>query len=85
MLLVPCPHCGPRNSTEFRHAGEARARPDGSAALTEWRDHLYLRDNAAGWVRETWYHAMGCRRFFPLERDTVSNRTRPARPPDDDG
>ena len=31
MLLIPCPHCGPRAEIEFRHAGEAHLvrRTDG--------------------------------------------------------
>lgn len=78
MTLIPCPHCGPRNSTEFRYAGEGRRRPAVSTATeTEWRSYLYDHSNTAGWVRETWYHAFGCRRYFRLERDTVSNATRP--------
>lgn len=79
MLLIDCPHCGARNSSEFRHTGEARRRPaPASVTPLAWRDYLYTRTNEAGWVREGWYHSMGCRRFFSLERHTVTNQTRPA-------
>ncbi len=79
MLILDCPHCGPRNSSEFRHAGTSRERPDATSVTAEkWRDYLYTQQNAAGWVRENWYHAMGCRRYIAIERDTVTNRTRPS-------
>ncbi len=78
MILIPCPHCGPRNSSEFRYGGEARRRPDPTTATpAEWRGYLYGRSNAADWVRESWYHTFGCRRYFAIERDTVSNAVRP--------
>jgi sarcosine oxidase, subunit delta len=77
MLLIPCPHCGPRNSDEFRYEGEVTARPEpGAVEPAAWRDYLYTRRNPAGWTRETWYHAMGCRRFLVLERHTVTNEVR---------
>jgi heterotetrameric sarcosine oxidase delta subunit len=77
MFLVPCPHCGPRNVSEFRHVGEATTRPDPAGTTPEqWRDYLYLRDNPAGWTVETWFHRAGCRAYFAAERDTVTNRFR---------
>lgn len=77
MILVPCPHCGPRNVSEFRHVGEATARPAVAAATPEqWRHYLYLRRNPAGWTIETWYHRAGCRAYFGAERHTVTNQFR---------
>jgi len=77
MILVPCPHCGPRNVSEFRHVGESTARPDpGEATPEQWRDYLYLRRNPAGWTIETWYHRAGCRAYFGAERHTVTNQFR---------
>ncbi len=77
MLLVPCPHCGPRNSSDMTYVGESSARPDSTdPSVTEWREYLYFRDNAAGWVTETWYCQAGCRRYVRLERNTVSNEFR---------
>ena len=74
MLIVPCPNCGPRNSADFRYVGESRPRPDPNAASPEeWRAYLYERANPAGILRETWYCRSGCRRYFVLERDTVTN------------
>ena len=77
MLLVPCPNCGPRNATDFAYQSEAVARPDpNDASRAEWRSYLYLRDNPAGWLRETWYCRSGCRRYFILERNTMTNEFR---------
>ncbi|MDH4279101.1 MAG: sarcosine oxidase subunit delta [Acidimicrobiia bacterium] len=74
MLLVPCPHCGPRNAADLRYVGETTARPDPTAVEPEaWRGYLYLRDNPAGRLTEMWYCRSGCRRYFTLERDTVTN------------
>ena len=77
MILIPCPHCGPRNSAEFRYVGEATARPDPDVGdATAWRTYLYFRRNPAGWSTETWFHRMGCRRYVRIERHTVSNEVR---------
>jgi heterotetrameric sarcosine oxidase delta subunit len=78
VILVPCPHCGPRNASEFRNFGEPKHRPDPEhASPEEWRAYLYRKRNPAGWTPETWYHAMGCRTFFTVERHTVTNEIRP--------
>lgn len=77
MLLVPCPHCGPRNSTDLRYVGESHPRPDpNSASPQQWRSYLYIEDNPADWLRETWYCRLGCRRYFVLERHTGTNEFR---------
>jgi heterotetrameric sarcosine oxidase delta subunit len=82
MIRIPCPHCGPRDSTEFKHAGNPRPRP-AVAGVTpqEWRRYLYEHDNVAGWVTETWYHSFGCRRFVTLARHTVTNEIVPDEEP----
>lgn len=82
MILLPCPHCGPRNVSEFRSFGEATSRPDPDRATPEeWRAYLYLRRNPAGWTTETWCHVSGCRAFFIAERHTVTNEVRATRLP----
>lgn len=81
MILIPCPHCSVRNSSEFRHVGEAGIRPDPATATPEqWRAYLYERSNPAGWTAETWFHTMGCRRYLRVERHTVTNEIRSAQP-----
>ncbi|MFO1350936.1 MAG: sarcosine oxidase subunit delta [Gammaproteobacteria bacterium] len=75
MLLIHCPWCGPREETEFSYGGEAHiARPPEPYALSDeqWADYLYYRRNPKGKHREQWCHAHGCRRWFNVERDTVS-------------
>lgn len=77
MLLVPCPHCGPRNSADLRYVGESPARPDPTAASPDaWRDYLYLRHNPAEWLAEVWYCRSGCRRYFTTERHCTTNEFR---------
>jgi sarcosine oxidase subunit delta len=80
MILLPCPWCGPRDASEFGHVGESLSRPDPAAASpAQWRSYLYLRANTHGWVVETWYHRLGCRRFIKVERHTETNETRETR------
>jgi heterotetrameric sarcosine oxidase delta subunit len=84
MILLHCPHCGPRNGDEFGHVGEVVSRPDPqTASPAQWRAYLYLRDNPAGWTTETWLHRAGCRRYLVVERHTVSNEVRAVRPAGD--
>ncbi len=78
MFRIPCPYCGLRNASEFRHVGELRTRPDPqSATPAQWRDYLYGQRNVADWSVESWYHTFGCRRFVSVERHTVTNEARP--------
>lgn len=71
-LMIPCPHCGPREYTEFTFGGELRdlEAPD---AESDFR-RVYLRENVAGIQTERWFHTFGCRRWLTLRRDTVENR-----------
>jgi heterotetrameric sarcosine oxidase delta subunit len=81
MILLTCPWCGPRDVGEFAHLGEVVERPDpGSATPTQWRAYLYLRDNRAGVVTETWLHRAGCRRVLRVRRDTRDNVVHETRP-----
>lgn len=80
MIRLDCPNCGLRNVDEFRYVGERHARPDpGTVQPAAWRSYLYLRDNPAGWVDETWLHRSGCRRYLVVERHTVTNDVRSVR------
>ena len=76
MLLIECPWCGPRDEAEFTCGGEAHiARPAEPAALSdaEWADYLFMRKNPKGLHRERWCHTLGCRRWFNVERSTVTH------------
>ncbi len=81
MLVITCPHCGPRNSDEFTFQGEVVPRPEVSETDPRaWRRYLYMRANASGWVSERWFHLSGCRRFLTVERNTSSNEIRDVSP-----
>jgi heterotetrameric sarcosine oxidase delta subunit len=74
MLLIPCPHCGPRAELEFVNGGEAhRPRPDLLASDEAWARYLHLRDNPRGVVAERWLHRSGCGQWFNLLRDTTTH------------
>jgi sarcosine oxidase, subunit delta len=75
MLLINCPWCGAREEAEFSYGGEAHiARPRNPEAVSdeEWADYLFMRANPRGRHAEQWVHTYGCRRWFNVERDTVS-------------
>lgn len=76
MLVIPCPSCGPRDSSEFTYKGEAKPRPPADAERAEWREYLYMRKNTLGWQVEQWFHQAGCRSFFVVERHTATNEFR---------
>ncbi len=75
MLLIDCPHCGPRAELEFSYGHEAHIeRPKDPDALSDsdWAAYLFLRENPKGVILERWVHSHGCRRWFNVARDTVS-------------
>ena len=77
MLLVTCPHCGPRDQSEFTYGGEAHiARPANSEAMTDdqWAEFVFMRNNPKGVWAERWNHASGCRKWFNAVRDTSTDR-----------
>lgn len=76
MLVIGCPHCGPRNSDEFTFNGEVAARPDPATDPATWRRYLYMKSNGSGWQEERWFHVAGCRRFLMIERNLDTNEVR---------
>ena len=51
MLLISCPHCGPRDEAEFSCGGEAHiARPLAENSITDaqFADYLFYRHNPKG-------------------------------------
>ena len=77
MLRIHCPWCGPRDEPEFRWGGEVAAtRPAGKVSDAVWAEYLFLRDNRKGLVRERWLHALGCRQWFVVVRNTVTHQIR---------
>lgn len=75
MLLIDCPHCGPRDEVEFHYGGQAHvAYPEDPYALSDaqWAEFLFYRDNPRGPFAERWQHGVGCRKWFNAIRDTSS-------------
>ena len=71
IVIITCPHCGPRDSSEFYFRGEAApVRPEYEAGPAAFADYVYGRANLAGVGNEHWYHAAGCRHWLLVERDT---------------
>ena len=73
-FLIECPNCGTRAYTEFLFGGEV---PDGLGGASTGEDpdfdRVWLRRNVDGVQAERWFHAVGCRRWLTLERDTRTN------------
>ena len=76
MLVIRCPHCGPRPELEFAYGYEAHIeRPADPSALDDqaWAEFLYIRTNPRGVHAERWLHRHGCQRWFNALRDTASD------------
>ena len=74
MLIIHCPHCGPRDHTEFSYGGDATVkRPADGASVEAWSEYVYLRDNPRGAHQELWQHAQGCRAWLVVTRDTLTH------------
>lgn len=84
MLSIPCPWCGPRDEIEFSYGGQAHVTyPRDPHALDDeaWAAYLFMRDNPKGAFLERWVHSHGCRRWFNVERHTVTHEITTAYPP----
>jgi sarcosine oxidase, subunit delta len=74
MHLFTCPHCGPRDETEFLYAGDdGKMRPGRSANDEAWAAYRFFRKNLKGEAREYWRHTHGCGQYFAMTRDTVTH------------
>ena len=76
MLLIHCPHCGPRDEVEFACGGEshiARPGPPENVSDAQWSEYVYFRRNPRGVSYERWLHRYGCGQWFNIARDTVTH------------
>ncbi len=74
-MLIPCPHCGDRDLSEFTYLGDAtvkRPEPD-KATPKDWQDFVYNRKNPRGPHKELWQHSGGCRLILEVSRDTLNH------------
>ncbi|MGG5812492.1 sarcosine oxidase subunit delta [Falsiroseomonas sp. CW058] len=77
-MLIPCPHCGARDESEFTYRGDATvARPAPDAGTDAFHDYVYLRANPRGWHVEWWQHG-ACRQWLRVVRHTVTHEIRQA-------
>ena len=87
-MRINCPYCGERDASEFTYLGDASlvrpnstpkdppldpASDEAQALRDQFYDYVYLRDNVAGFMQESWYHGGGCRTWLTVERHTVTH------------
>ncbi|WP_322060251.1 sarcosine oxidase subunit delta [Paraburkholderia sp. J63] len=86
MLRLHCPYCASlRDEEEFTYGGPLeRVRPADPSQLDDaaWAAWLFERDNPRGLAHERWRHTFGCRKWFGVERDTVTHVVRRTAPLD---
>ena len=71
---VPALRAARRDRVQIRRAGRDGLPKDPDALSdAEWVAYLFLRDNPKGAWRERWVHSAGCRRWFDITRDTLTN------------
>ncbi len=73
MLLIHCPHCGPRAGAEFAFERPVEAIVPLDAVPEEAMARLYTRENPRGPSWELWRHAHGCRAWIRVLRDTATH------------
>jgi heterotetrameric sarcosine oxidase delta subunit len=76
VFLIRCPYCGERDQSDFTPAGEAHIeRPAWRDKMTDqqWADFVFMRKNTKGIFAERWNHSAGCRKFFNMLRNTVTD------------
>ncbi|MFC0590686.1 sarcosine oxidase subunit delta [Novosphingobium aquiterrae] len=74
MLLITCPHCGPRAQVEFvyERTVDSVVQPDAEAAGA--MEALFARGNPRGLDEELWRHTFGCRAWLILTRHRVTHQ-----------
>ncbi len=74
-MIITCPYCGPRDSSEFVYREEGgRIRPDqASTDQAAWNAYVYDRLNPAGEHNEIWQHSGGCRSHLAVVRSTLTH------------
>jgi sarcosine oxidase subunit delta len=75
-MRINCPCCGERDVSEFAYLGDGtvvRPAPTVEDAASRFFEYVYVRRNPAGPHHEYWYHAMGCRCWLLVTRNTVTH------------
>ena len=69
MLLIHCPHCGPRAQAEFAYERTLDSVVTLDMPADEAIARLYARANPRGPDDELWRHSYGCRQWLVMRRD----------------
>lgn len=80
MLLIPCPHCGPRDQTEFTYGGLKTPLPDLNGSLRDWHRAVHLRTGDGQVRSELWCHTAGCESWITVRRDLKTHQILPGGP-----
>lgn len=73
MLLIDCPHCGPRAQVEFAYERTVDSVVQPDAAPAEAMEKLFARANPRGTDEEIWRHSFGCRAWLVMTRHRVTH------------
>ena len=73
MLLITCPHCGPRAQSEFTYERTLDAIVPLDLPPEQAMRVLFERSNPRGVDDELWRHSYGCRQFMTLRRHRVTH------------
>jgi heterotetrameric sarcosine oxidase delta subunit len=74
MLLIPCPHCGPRIQEEFAYERSVDSVVQLDDTPEVAMSALYTRANLRGEDHEIWSHL--CGQWLRLTRDRVTHAIR---------
>lgn len=73
MMLIPCPHCGPRAQAEFVYERTLDFVVARDAGADDAMDSLFTRTNPRGVDEELWRHTYGCRAWMIVRRHRVTH------------
>ena len=73
MMLITCPHCGPRDQTEFAYERTVDSVVTLDASPEKAMITLFTRDTPRGVDDEIWRHTYGCRAWMVITRHRVTN------------
>lgn len=73
MMLINCPHCGPRAQSEFIYERTVDSVAPAGVGNDEAMQTLFTRGNPRGVDEEIWRHTFGCRAWMVVTRHRVTN------------
>jgi heterotetrameric sarcosine oxidase delta subunit len=73
MMLLTCPHCGPRAQSEFVFERTVDSVVYLDAAPNDAMATLFTRTNPRGEDDEIWRHTYGCRAWMVVTRHRVTH------------